>query len=242
MPGRRRLIVWFVGLVLAGYLVFRGCALLYVHLEWFRELHMPIIFWRTLTGRLETGAVAAVLFGGFVFGNLRIAAPSLASSGGGSGPYAEVLRVGRRTGWTWLAAAGVGLIAGWVLSAQWATVWLFKDAVPFGVRDPIYHRDVADYVFRLPFYEMAYETAGVAFWIAGLGSLTLYFATGWFNFFDGRFVAHPRARAHLFGLLSAYLALKAVGYRLDLWNLLFTQHGIVPGVSYVDAHVHIPIL
>ena len=243
MPGRRKLVFWFVGLLAVAYFAYRSFALMYVHLEWFRSLHLTTIFWRTLTGRLETGLAGGLLFGLFLYANLWLAAPSMST------PAADAVRAAlggrpRRPPVRLLgfAALAVGVLAGWVLSTQWGAVWLAKDAVPFTVRDPIYGRNVADYVFRLPFYELAYQTAGIAFWVSGLSVLGLYFTTGWFNFLDGRFLAHPRARVHLFGLLAGYLALKAVGYRLDLWNLMYTDHGFVPGVSYVDAHVHIPLL
>ncbi len=243
MPGRRALVLWFVGLLAVAYLGYRIFALLYVHFEWFRSLHLTTIFWRTLSGRVETGLAGGLLFGLFLYGNLWLAAPSLST------PAADAVRAAlgtrpRRPPVRWLGfgAVAVAVLAGWILSTQWGAVWFAKDAVPFGVRDPIYGRDVADYVFRLPLYELAYQTTGIAFWVSGLSVLGLYFTTGWFNFLDGRFLAHPRARAHLFGLLSGYLALKAVGYRLDLWNLMYTTHGFVPGVSYVDVHVHIPLL
>ncbi|MGI9255049.1 MAG: UPF0182 family protein, partial [Thermomicrobiales bacterium] len=60
-------------------------------------------------------------------------------------------RIGR--GLLFLLTALVAVVAGSWASSRWQTWRLFGAGSDFGVTDPIYHRDVAWYVFRLPAIE-----------------------------------------------------------------------------------------
>ena len=244
MPGRRALIWGFVLLVGAAYLAFRHFATAYVHWAWFHNLGLAEIFWRSISAQVETAVVGGLLFGAFFYINLRVTIPAVRSlrPEGVPAPYTGWLQAHaarRAVAWIGLAAA---VLAGWALSSQWPTLWFFHDAVPFAVTDPLFHRDVADYVFRLPAYELVYGTVGVAFWLSGLAAGAVYFATGWLNFIDGRFSVHPRARVHLSLLLAGYLLLKAVGYRLAAWNLVYSHRGFTFGAGFADVHAALPIL
>ena len=245
MRARRTLILGFVVLFGLAYWALRHFSVAYVDLVWFRHLGFSTIFWRVVTARLYTGLVGGLLFGLFVFVNLWALLPALghARLEAVSAPYTRLLRpAGARRAVGWISAA-VGATAGWILAGQWSTVWFFFAAVPFRQVDPIFHRNAAFYVFRLPFYHLLAVTAGVAFWVTGLAVLATYFAAGLFNFVDNRFVVHPRARSHLSLILAGYLALKAIGYRLDAWNLLVSQdHGYTFGPGYADVHAALPVL
>jgi uncharacterized membrane protein (UPF0182 family) len=50
------------------------------------------------------------------------------------------------------------------------------------------------------------------------------------------------ARAHLSLLLALLLLLKAWGYRLDQFSLVFSPRGVVTGASYTDVHAQLPAL
>lgn len=244
MPGRRRLVFVFVALVVVAYLLFRAYAITYIRWEWFQNLGFLMVFWASIRARTETTVVAGVLFGGFLYLNLWLAAPSLRAMSAEHlpPPYGALLQNRRLADVIRWLSVGVGGLAGFAMGSAWQTFWFAKDAVPFGTTDPIFHRDVGDYLFRLPAWRMAYESAGTAFVLAGIAVVALYAFAGWFSFGDNRLYVHPRARGHLYGLFAAYMALKAVGYRLDLWSLLYGNRGFVVGVGYADAHVALPVL
>src|SRR5207247_5789527 len=50
------------------------------------------------------------------------------------------------------------------------------------------------------------------------------------------------ARTHLLLLGAALLALKAVGFWLDRYEVVFSPRGIVFGASYTDVHASLPML
>ena len=48
--------------------------------------------------------------------------------------------------------AVVSFLIGLSASSEWEAALLYRNAQPFGVRDPIFQRDVAFYVFQLPLW------------------------------------------------------------------------------------------
>ena len=52
----------------------------------------------------------------------------------------------------------------------------------------------------------------------------------------------PEVRAHLSVLLGLIVLVKAWGYRLDQFNLLYSSRGQVTGASYTDVHAQLPAL
>lgn len=162
------------------------------------------------------------------------------------GPRGVVARVGGRlspaslvAGWPALAAVGLAaLLAGWILSDSWQTVLLFLNRVPFGVADPYFGQDVAFYVFVMPMLRL------VQGWLVGLTVLTLlasaalYFAA--FTASGFRFVLTPSIKAHLSGLLAAFLGLLAWNYQLDIFGLVYSTRGPAYGAAYTDINAQWP--
>ena len=136
----------------------------------------------------------------------------------------------------------VSFLVGLSASAEWQAVLLYQKAQPFGVVDPLFHQDVAFYVFLLPLWERALG------WILALLLLTLI-ATA-LVYFLGRVlvltargpVITARARAHLLGVLALLLFAKAADFWLDRYELLYSQRGAVLGATYTDVHATLPAL
>jgi hypothetical protein len=55
-----------------------------------------------------------------------------------------------------------------------------------------------------------------------------------------RFDSARPVLAHVGGLLIAILGLFAWGYRLGIWELVFSERGVVFGASYADMHAKLP--
>ena len=241
--GRYR--IWGLLIVLVvAYLVFRHVAVADVHLIWLKHLGFSVLFWRPIQGQLETGLAAGLLFAIVLYVNLRVALPAavgqpaLSQGLRGLGLDARPRRARAIALWT---AGIVGLLAAWILSGQWPTVQYFLHATPFPQKDPQFGLNVGFFVFTLPFLRMVYETCGVLLWLVGLGSAAIYWGAGWLTAVDGRLQVHPRARLHLGVILAVYLALKAVGYRLDTWALDYSSRGFTFGAGWVDVHIALPM-
>jgi uncharacterized membrane protein (UPF0182 family) len=241
----RRHLIW--GFLIAMFLLFtlaNRLAGAYVNLLWLQSLHQSAVFWRTVSARLLVGAGGGLAFGLYLFVNLLLTSPSFhhVTPEAVPPPYARWLRPGRLQVLMAAVSGVIGLLAGWSLSGQWPTVLRYLAQVPFGVQEPLFHRDVGFYVFSLPLFTLAYQTAGFAFFLTFLVVFGAYFLTGFLNYYNGRFHVHPRARTHLAVLLGLYLLLKAAGYLLDAFNLVYSTRGAVFGASYADVHAALPAL
>ena len=137
-----------------------------------------------------------------------------------------------------LAGLGVLVALGLAGSAggRWETTLLWLNRVPYSptgegaVVDPIFGRDIAFFLFDLPFFRLVQSVAnGIV-----LGSIVValgrYLADG----LRGRLVFTTPMRLHLGVLGAFYLLSVAVGYQLDKYELAYSTQGVATGVSYTD--------
>ena len=140
----------------------------------------------------------------------------------------------------WLFAGVSMLLAGmWAMALRgdWAVVQQFLHPVPFGVPDPVFGKDVAFYVFRLPFWKLVYKLLSGAVLLAGLAVALVYLVV--VPLTGRRPWDLPAVRLHLSALVAAYFLLRAWGFWLDRYDLLLSERGAVFGAGYTDVHVNL---
>ena len=223
---------------------------------WFRELGYEGIFLRTLNAQTKVfGATFGIVYL-FLFLNLRLARgrtadrPRVVLGMGADGR--PVSLEGRQIAGLAVPVAGVGaLLMSLASASNWLTWLNFLNAVPFGATDPVFGRDVAFYVFRLPVYQMVRQQALLVTLIALVGC-------GIYYVFSGSFVIEakpalspwPRirlvtiARRHLSLLTALLLGLMAWGAWLEVPNTLLTPttSSVAFGASYSDMYAQIPFI
>jgi uncharacterized membrane protein (UPF0182 family) len=248
LPGRGPLVV----LVVAGILVVliwpaAGLARLYYDLLWFREVGKTQVFWGVLGTRAGLGLVAGLGTAAMVGGNLwmarRIAGrdrpvpveePDAESVRGLLLHYSRALRIG--------VVVVLGLLVGLHGASHWRTFLLWRNQVPFGDRDPQFGRDIGFYVFSLPLQRAVFG------WLLFTLLATVLLVIGQYVLQGGIQPAAranrvaPHVHAHLAILLGCIVLLKAWGYRLDQFSLMFSPRGVVTGASYTDVHAQLPAL
>ena len=140
-------------------------------------------------------------------------------------------------------AIGLSLFLGAGASQLWEQVLLFLNQKSFGVTDPIFQNDISSYVFGLPLYRL-FVSWGFQLVIFTSVIIVLFFiATGALQLRPGRLPeVSSGAKAHLSVLLAFVAILKALAYRLDSMELLYSPRGKVFGASYTDAVAHLPAL
>jgi uncharacterized protein len=222
--------------VVAGVLVVliwlaSGLARFWLNLLWFREVGKTQVFWGVLG------------VGGNLWMAQRMAVPSRPLVVGESAaedlrralvPYLRAFRIA--------VVAVLGLLVGLHGASQWRTYMLWRNHVPFGDRDAQFGRDIGFYVFSLPFQRAVFG------WLLFtlLATTLLVVAEHWLlggiqPAAKGNRVA-PHVHAHLAILLGCIVLLKAWGYRLDQFTLVFSPRGVVTGASYTDVHAQLPAL
>jgi uncharacterized protein len=238
--------------VVAGILVVliwlaSGLAGFWLNLLWFREVGKTQVFWGVLGVEiglgLLTGLGTAVIVGGNLWVAQRIAVPSRPPVAEESGaeqlrralvPYLRAFRIA--------AVVVLGLLVGLHGASQWRTYMLWRNHVPFGDRDAQFGRDIGFYVFSLPLQRAVFGWLLFTLLVTTLLVVAEHWLLGGIQpTARGNRVA-PHVHAHLSLLLGCIVLLKAWGYRLDQFTLVFSPRGVVTGASYTDVHAQLPAL
>jgi len=237
---RSLLALTILGLVVGALLL---AARLYTDLLWFNEIDQVDVFWTTLKWKLLTDAGIGLGTACFVLWNLsaveramsRIAPPA------GDPGVASQLWANRRL-LRPAVAVGCGALALVLHSADtWQVLLLWTKRSDFGVRDPLFHRDVGYFVFSLPLYREVGRWLLETVVMAGIATTAAYAAAGAFRT-GRRRVALRVARRHLLVLAAALLIVVAWRLRLEQFTLALPHDPVAPGATYTDVTVRLPAL
>ncbi|HEX2057540.1 MAG TPA: UPF0182 family protein, partial [Actinomycetota bacterium] len=242
-------------ILIAGIVVFllasTSLARFYTDVLWFQEVGFESVLWTSIGTQVLVGVVVGLLVAAVVWVNLLVAARAAPVYGGfvvGGRtivdpmeryrdvltPYLRWLRLG--------VAALIGLLSGIGASAAWRTVLLWMNRVEFGERDPQFGKDVAFYVFDLPFFRTALDLVWFALIASLLVTLVAHAFHGSLRPQLGLRGVTPGALAHVSVLLGLMALVKAAQYYLGTFGLNFSERGVVTGASYTDVNAHLPAL
>jgi uncharacterized membrane protein (UPF0182 family) len=136
----------------------------------------------------------------------------------------------------------IALFAGGRGAAAWDTFLQYLNATPFGRVDPLFGRDLGFYFFTLPTWRLFHG------WATALVTGTLVL-TAVVYVLQRSLVLTARgprlaagARLHLLALGALLLVLRAIGFWLDRYDLLYSPRGVVFGASYTDVNASLPVL
>ncbi len=214
---------------------------------WFREVQFTSVFVTILRTQILLGLVTGVAFFVILYVNVTLAwrlAPreTLVVADDALGlPSPEVLEPYLRS-LTLPASIVLALLAGWLGTDRWELVLKALNPTPFGIRDPLFDQDVAFYVFQLPLWSSLYGWLMGVLIFSGLATIAVSFCTRGIQVSPGRVSISRGAKGHLLALASLLLLLKAAGYRLAMFDLLFSRRGVAFGAGYSDVNAQLPIL
>jgi len=210
---------------------------LYTDWLWFRQLGYGPVFttqlWTRLVLFLGVGTFAALFLGG----TMRLALRWLPQREWLDEERIRVAALWRRRvapALIWLTAAVAGLAFGSFGQGRWMRVLRFFHAAEVGKTDPLFHRDLGFYLFRL---NMLLDLKNTLLWLAVLG-LIFTAAIYLIGLRRGRFPPRPLAHLSVLGVL--FLLVKAWDYRLKISLLLYSRHGVAFGAGYADVHARWP--
>ena len=244
-----------IAVVVIAALVFgRFIATLWTDYLWYQSVDQTGV-WRTLIfTRVGLVVVASLLAFGLFWLNLwlvdRLSPRRRLPTGT---PEEELLtrfqdwiepRAGRvRLG----VSAFFGIMLGLGGSVWWQEWLQFRNGASFGVEDPIFNNDLSLYVFQLPFYNVLFGWFFQLILVIAVVSASIHYLNGGFAFSINRNVefehrVDPGVKVHLSALFASLALLKAAGYMLNRWELLFSDRGQVFGASYTDVNAQLPAL
>jgi hypothetical protein len=237
----------FFGLLAAFILVLKGLSL-YADYCWFQSLGRSDVFFTMRWTRVGLGVPVGLLIFFWLWLNAKIARRRM--------PEGVVL-VGRRLLTdeergqveTYLSrvllvfALMGGFVGGTAASGHWVDWVHFRNAVPFGYKDPLFGLDASFYVFKLNFLIYLWRAVFYGIAVAFIMSVLVYFYEEAIRVVGSAVHVMDYARTHVYGLLALLLLVKAVGYRLDQLRLTLSARGeVFYGASYADVHARLPIL
>jgi uncharacterized membrane protein (UPF0182 family) len=158
-----------------------------------------------------------------------------------------------------LASLLLSVMAGLAASGSWLDFLKFASATPFDIKDPVFGKDVAFYVFSLPVISFALGFIKILIIISLIGCGAIYILRGDFNItgflekMAGYSTGIPvirevkfrepsrKSRMHIGMLLFLLFAALAAGTYFSLFKLLVTQSGAVFGAAHTDITVMVPL-
>ncbi len=245
---RRRRVVLLVLLVLVvALLSLRTFAVAFTDYLWFGSVHLHSVWTSLLEIKVGLFVAFAAVFGVLLFVNM-IVAERLAPRGPVRDTEDEFVRRYQQltapfTRWIRLAVVVfLSIVLGSQAIGQWQHWILFRNAVPFGVKDPMWHKDIGYYVFTLPFQNFLVHWALAAVLVILLLTVVTHYLNGGIRTQGPRPRVRPAVKAHISILLGVVALIKAIGYVLQRYSLVNATDGYVNGAGYTDVHARLPAL
>lgn len=233
----RRILLILAGVV-ALFILLSVSKGFYSEWLWFSSLDYGNVYTTILKTRVLIFFSAAIVFGLLFLGNLMLAT-RLAPGTETPWPWDIVSRLQRVSKWSLIAGTALlSFIFGLIAQGNWQVVLRFFNGQPFGITDPVFHSEVGFYVFSLPFWHFLRGWLLGALIVTLIGSVGTYLVS--YRERGLRFDSARQVLAHIGGLFIAILGLFAWGYRLGIWELVFSHRGVVFGASYADIHAKLP--
>ena len=255
--------VLFVGLLAAAIVLGTVGVDLYTDWLWFDTLRLTGVFSTVLLAQVSLFAAAALLFtAGYLASAFAARRLAHRLEEHAAAPDEDVLwayiarvgaRVGQPSGYGQVVTVGIvvlgaflAVIMGAVAAGQWPLAMRFLHQTPFGTTDPIFGRDVAYFIFTLPFLRAIHS------WI--LGSMMLIVTTTFAVYavvssyelginLERVIFNLPRAvKLHVAALAAGLMLLVAANHWLDISELVYSTRGVAFGASYTDVRAELPAL
>jgi len=227
---------------------------------WFGKLTYSSVFWTMILSKFTIGVVIWLVLLLIIAVNVYVAGRSkaLARPRPIPGPEGDILAQFGLSGKSasfllWGLLAVISFVIAQKGASHWDMILRFFHQQPFGSKDPIFGKDIGFYVFSLPFYLFIETDLILLFVFSAIVTTAWYLKNGAIQVTNLSELAQPggkpaavpkidiepRAVRHLIFFGGIIVLLLAWGYRLKMYNLLYSTAGAAPGPGYTDVHVRL---
>lgn len=225
---------WLIafGIIILLFIIIATGKGIYTEWLWFGSLGFSSVYTTILTTKLWLFFAGAAVFLALLLINLFLARRLSPASGGSISVGQGLILVRRAVDiGILLVSLFLSLIFGLVTSGQWEKVLRFTNASNFGVTEPLLGRDVAFYIFNLPINNFAQG------WLIWAAVIILIFTAVIYGLNLGfrRDAFTSPIKMHLAVLGVAIFFLIAWSYRLKIFDLLYSDRGVIFGAGYTDV-------
>lgn len=239
----------YITLALVLALLTPQLAKLYTDYLWFDTQALSSAYWTTLSYQAGTFFAAAILVFATLYATLRWTEKRIK----------QYRKDYRRSAITTTVLAVTAVLTTTAYATRWDTVLRYANSYSFSATDPVFGKNIAFYIYQLPFYELLVAFATLLATLAFITAATLhilYRPKPEQPDVDEEVIGAPQTigisdyvdhlKKHAYTQLSiigaAYLLVAAAGHLLARYQLLYNTNGAVYGIGYAQAAVQLPAL
>lgn len=253
MPKTPRRVFTILAILVVFFITFFKWGVnLYVDLLWFKSVGYSSVFYTILLSdlglRLATGLFVFLV----LLINLLLTRKPLMEALNTSrrweedgvitlhqSPLGKVVTPRVLTAVYFLASLLLAFLISAAVKDDWLIVQQYLNATSFNISDPIFGKDAGFYSFKLPFYQFVYQILMWVIILSAVAVAAIYLFTdsargGLSKLFDS-----VAARYHLSALAAVFFIVKAWGYKLQQYYLMFSENGVVFGPGYTDVNARL---
>jgi uncharacterized membrane protein (UPF0182 family) len=244
----RKKLLYLLAVLLVLAAVLTVVAQFWTEYAWFDHLGFSSVFAKRLLTKVGMGVGFGVVALAFLGVQIVLIRRNSKPRAGWSIPTAsgEVIDVGdmvKRVGTPIVAAAAVAAAAamGYWASRHWEEMLKFLNRTDFGTSEPILGQDVGFYLFSLPVMQFVQEWL---VYLTGIGAVlvaVVYFSRGAVTVQGKELEWSQGVRSHLLWAVALILGVLAWGWRLEMFETLFSKRGVAYGATYTDVYVNLVV-
>jgi uncharacterized membrane protein (UPF0182 family) len=138
----------------------------------------------------------------------------------------------------------ISIFAALSANELWSNMLFYFNAADFGIKDPIFGMDASFYTFKLPFIKIVLGALLAASIISLAISIFAYiYAFRWVKSFEEFKEIFPGSGFLHFSVHSFFTFLIAAAFIfISRYELVYSQHGLISGASYVEVNIVAPAL
>ncbi|MDD4876300.1 MAG: UPF0182 family protein, partial [Dehalococcoidales bacterium] len=234
-----RIVFYTLATILVLFIVANIGKGIYTEWLWFNNLGYSSVYTNILKTKIIIFFAAAIIFCILFLGNLMLATRLAPKSKPNIWPWSIMRQLQWVSKWSVIAGTLLfSIIFGLIAQSNWEMVLQYFNAQPFGITDPVFDKEISFYVFSLPFLNMLQSWLLGAFIVTCLATAGIYLLS--YMVQRIRFNFTRPVLGHLGGLVVVILGLFAWNYWFGIWELVFSERGVVFGASYTDMYAKLP--
>jgi hypothetical protein len=119
-------------------------------------------------------------------------------------------------------------------ASRWEEILLFINRIDVGIKDPVFEKDIAFYLFTVPLLESIRGFAVLVIALTMIGVGAGYLFRGGIAISERNISISPPVKKHLVFFGFFFFLILAFGFYVDTYKLLFSDHGFIYGANYTD--------
>ena len=233
-----------------GILVLLGAVIVsssgfYIDWLWFKSVGFTSVWSTVLTTKITLFVVVGLITSLFISANIYLAHRSrplyvpMSIETDNLERYRAQIEPIRR--WVFLGIAAALIYFGGSSGSVFWSAWLqFKNATPFGVKDPQFGLDLSFFIFKLPMYQALIGWGISLVLISAVAAVAVHYLYGGIRPQAPTQRTTTAARVQISVLLGFLVLLKAVAYWYDRYALALKENRLITGMTYTDVNALLP--